>query len=373
MLAFPFIGGWGNVKKSYAGSVGQLRCPSCNQVSEWKIYDIEKRATAFFIPVLTYASERVVICSGCGAGSKVTNVEIAELRKRSKVEALSAAGGFGVRGALEQWVEGLSMRGPNPELDDWLDRLAATAAGVGYAETRRRRGGRLYRVPVLATAEFRMGSTRLATRLLASEEEASILESRMEAVKSAAIRDGRLQAIAHGRQVSTGSDPQRLPEGSLGRWAAAASSVSPTSEGGGGFLRAIAAGLDAASLGMNIAMKEAGLPRRPPDPPAAPCQAPAGKPKSARKPQRQPRSKQESAAERTQLEKGKQRVQKELRKARSLGAGMRGRRTRSGNPELVTWLDLLAWSLSQQGYVKKKVTWGEDFRGVRTVLSAARA
>ena len=143
MLAFFFIGGWGNVKKTFAGSVGKLRCPSCNKLTEWKIYDIEKRATAYFIPVWTYASEQVVICSGCGAGTKVTGAEIAELRKRSKTEALNLASGVGIRGALEQWVQGIATRGPNPQLDDWLGRLSATAAGFGYAETRRRRGGTL--------------------------------------------------------------------------------------------------------------------------------------------------------------------------------------------------------------------------------------
>jgi len=344
MLGFIFIGGWGNVKKSYAGSVGQLRCPSCNQVREWKIYDVEKRATAYFIPVWTYASERVVICSGCGAGSKVTNVEIAELRKRSKVEALNAAGGLGVRGALEQWVEGFSMRGPNPELDDWLNRLVGTAAGVGYAETRRRRGGRLYRVPVLATGEFRMGSTRLTTRLLASEEEAAILESRMDAVKSVAIRDGRFQAIAHGRQVSTAADPQRLPEGSMGRWVATASAVGLTSDGGESFLGLITAGLNTVSLSMNIGAKEAGLPRRPAEEPAGPVKPPTPKPPRQRAPKQQAAS-------------------------RGLRQRLSGLTFGLGEGSTANWADQLSVQLASHGYVEMKRCRDETYLGMRAPVS----
>ena len=51
MFAFLFIGGWGDVKKQLVGNVGQHACPICHEVSRWDIFQIDKRATVYFMPV----------------------------------------------------------------------------------------------------------------------------------------------------------------------------------------------------------------------------------------------------------------------------------------------------------------------------------
>jgi len=91
MLGFIFIGGWGNVKKQLVGNAGLHTCPVCHQLTRWDVYKIDKRATVYFVPVYTYASEKVVLCSNCHNGSEATDLEIANLRAQSESAAPGAA------------------------------------------------------------------------------------------------------------------------------------------------------------------------------------------------------------------------------------------------------------------------------------------
>jgi hypothetical protein len=91
MLGFIFIGGWGNVKKQLVGNVGLHTCPVCRQLTRWDVFQIDKRATVYFVPVYTYASQKVVVCSNCHNGAEVTDLDIATLR--SQQQATAPAGG----------------------------------------------------------------------------------------------------------------------------------------------------------------------------------------------------------------------------------------------------------------------------------------
>lgn len=90
MLGFIFIGGWGNVKKQLVGSAGMHTCPVCHQLTRWDVYKIDKRATVYFVPVYTYASEKVVLCSNCHNGSEATDLEIANLRAQGEAAPAAA-------------------------------------------------------------------------------------------------------------------------------------------------------------------------------------------------------------------------------------------------------------------------------------------
>ena len=87
MLGFIFIGGWGSVKKQLVGDAGMHTCPVCHQLTRWDVYKIDKRATVYFVPVYTYASEKVVLCSNCHNGAEASDLEIANLRAQSETAA----------------------------------------------------------------------------------------------------------------------------------------------------------------------------------------------------------------------------------------------------------------------------------------------
>ncbi len=95
MLGFIFIGGWGNVKKQLVGNVGLHTCPVCHQLTRWDVYKIDKRATVYFVPVYTYASEKVVMCANCHNGAEASDLDIANLRAQGQTAApgVPAAGG----------------------------------------------------------------------------------------------------------------------------------------------------------------------------------------------------------------------------------------------------------------------------------------
>jgi hypothetical protein len=91
MLGFIFIGGWGDVKKRLVGTVGLHTCPVCHEVSRWDIFQIDKRATVYFMPVFKYSSRKVVVCSHCGNGAEVSELDIANLRAQGQTAVPGSA------------------------------------------------------------------------------------------------------------------------------------------------------------------------------------------------------------------------------------------------------------------------------------------
>jgi hypothetical protein len=82
------------VKKRPVGNVGLHTCPVCHQLTRWDVFQIDKRATVYFVPVYTYASQKVVVCSNCHNGAEVTDLDIATLRSQQQatVPAPAATG-----------------------------------------------------------------------------------------------------------------------------------------------------------------------------------------------------------------------------------------------------------------------------------------
>ena len=135
MLAFIFVAGWGNVRKKHVETLGRFECPNCRQLTQWDVYNIEKRATVFFVPVVKYASQQVIICSGCGAGTEVTSGEIRQLR-----EALAHPPGppaAPVAPARATAGSSPAEERPSRDIDGWFDAVSSQLADAGFTETER--------------------------------------------------------------------------------------------------------------------------------------------------------------------------------------------------------------------------------------------
>lgn len=251
MLAFLFIGGWGNVKKQYVGSVGAHRCPACNQVAEWKIYDVEKRATVFFVPVLKYSSKRVVICSHCGAGTDVGAAEIAELSRHPEVPPASNPADGGSNASEEQQyraagkrverdlrkeggflarMSGRRTRRQHPELAGWVDLLQRSLGRYGYTndgEDAVTWGEDFRGVLVLVSADFRDENTSYKICVFRTSREALLYAMAMnnDPISQKGRKLGVYQLATMDRRVYLALGDKVLQPGKFGRWTQAAGSV----------------------------------------------------------------------------------------------------------------------------------------------------
>ena len=229
MIGFVFIGGWGNVRKKLVRSLGELPCPNCSRVTTWNVYDIEKRASVFFVPVMKYASQRVVVCSGCGAGAEVTDAEIAQLQAQRQADATRQRIPENVPGKAPERAESVVSVPVDPQLADWLDRLSDYLAKHDYAETRRDLGEEVDGIRVPAIAGFTAGGSGYSIYLLETPQGAKSLESGLLANPDAAesMKRGMLKTTVFDRRVFIAFNPGGLPPGSFGRWTQAAGQLKP--------------------------------------------------------------------------------------------------------------------------------------------------
>lgn len=269
MLAFIFVGGWGNVKKRYAGSVGVHRCPMCERATEWQVYEIRKRATVYFVPVWTYGSQKIVMCSACGAGREVSDAEIAELNQHrnpgdgqqaagsaasgaaaSRPFSSGSSGGFmgwvtkaigeALRQEDERWkaemkhllAEARKARGPrarargvrirrsNPALADWYDRLVSSLASYGYLEDERIWGEISRGFLIIVSGSFMVGSTLCMVAVFQTPHDAAqyvpVFLDRTHG--TVAQEKGWLQVVALDRLMFMAWDRGGLQAGGFGRW-----------------------------------------------------------------------------------------------------------------------------------------------------------
>ena len=251
MLAFLFVGGWGNVKKHYVASVGAHCCPACHQVAEWKIYDVDKRATVFFVPVLKYSSQRVVICSHCGAGKDVGAAEIAELSRHPEMPPASRHADGGGNASEEQAYRAAgkrverdlrkeggflarrrsrSTRRQHPELAAWVDLLQRTLVRYGYTsdgEDGVMWGEDFRGVLVLVQADFRDENTSYKICVFRTSREALLYATAMnnDPISQKGRELGLYQLATMDRRVYLALGDQALQPGKFGRWTQAAGSV----------------------------------------------------------------------------------------------------------------------------------------------------
>ena len=76
------IFGWGKKIRRQAGQSGPYRCKHCHNLSWWPLYVVITWFTFFFVPVIPYRKEHVMICGVCGNGIKLDKEKFKELTQR---------------------------------------------------------------------------------------------------------------------------------------------------------------------------------------------------------------------------------------------------------------------------------------------------
>lgn len=228
-VAWIFIGGWGNVQKKHVETLGMHECPNCRRATQWDVYDIEKRATVYFVPVWKYSSQRVVLCSGCGAGAEMSTAEIAQLRppRPNPLEAFFADP-CQSRPPRRAEVRQFNLP-PNLVASAWLDELSAYLAGEGYVERQRHWTDESQGRQLIVAGEFGEQATQLQIYLFIDSLAANrfVQSSGSNGGVADAMRLGRFKIAGTDRRAFSAFDSHGLPAGRFGRWTQAAAHVAP--------------------------------------------------------------------------------------------------------------------------------------------------
>lgn len=72
--------GWGKQTVKDHGPVFRSRCDRCNNEELWKLYTRRTWLTLFFIPVIPYSTEHLVVCPVCSYGAVITREKYEELK-----------------------------------------------------------------------------------------------------------------------------------------------------------------------------------------------------------------------------------------------------------------------------------------------------
>jgi hypothetical protein len=74
------IFGWGKTTVKNAGQVGPRRCARCNNQTMWALSRVKSWFSLFFIPIIPYRTEYLMLCPICGNGVKLSNKQFYELK-----------------------------------------------------------------------------------------------------------------------------------------------------------------------------------------------------------------------------------------------------------------------------------------------------
>jgi uncharacterized protein YlaI len=75
-----FIFGWGKQTVKNHGPVHIFHCDHCNNDKNWTLYTRKTWFTLFFIPVIPYQIEHLMLCPICNHGVKLDNEKFNELK-----------------------------------------------------------------------------------------------------------------------------------------------------------------------------------------------------------------------------------------------------------------------------------------------------
>lgn len=75
------IFGWGRKTLKRHGPVFERQCERCNNTDNWVLYTRRTWFTLFFIPVIPYSKEHLVICPVCSYGFVISNEKFKELKE----------------------------------------------------------------------------------------------------------------------------------------------------------------------------------------------------------------------------------------------------------------------------------------------------
>jgi uncharacterized protein (DUF2225 family) len=72
--------GWGKQTVKKHGPVFRSHCDRCNNEELWQLYTRRTWFTLFFIPVIPYSTEHLVVCPVCSYGAVITRAKFDELK-----------------------------------------------------------------------------------------------------------------------------------------------------------------------------------------------------------------------------------------------------------------------------------------------------
>lgn len=73
--------GWGKQTIKNHGPVFRSRCDRCNNEELWLLYTRRTWFTLFFIPIIPYSTEHLVVCPICSYGAVITSAKFEELKE----------------------------------------------------------------------------------------------------------------------------------------------------------------------------------------------------------------------------------------------------------------------------------------------------
>ena len=78
----PILAGWGKDAKQIA-YMGIMKCPNCRNYDHFHLYEVTKKASAFFVRVATWGRKYYMICNVCEAALEVNDSEKDEFLRES--------------------------------------------------------------------------------------------------------------------------------------------------------------------------------------------------------------------------------------------------------------------------------------------------
>jgi len=79
------IFGWGFQTSKDYGPIEVINCPNCNNLGWWNLVTLKKWFTLFFIPIIPYDFDNLLMCQVCNRGFLLSNDEIARAKIISKL------------------------------------------------------------------------------------------------------------------------------------------------------------------------------------------------------------------------------------------------------------------------------------------------
>lgn len=78
----PIIAGWGKDAKVIA-YLGLRKCPNCRNYDHWQLHEVQKKVTAFFVPVAKWGAKYYMVCNVCQASYEMDSAQKQQLLKES--------------------------------------------------------------------------------------------------------------------------------------------------------------------------------------------------------------------------------------------------------------------------------------------------
>jgi hypothetical protein len=107
------IFGWGRRTVKKYGPIGVYLCPNCHNNSVFLLVKVTRWFTLFFIPLIPYSPEYLLLCSICSKGSRLDRDQFAQYRAIVQQDA-GAQGG-----PPAQVVQPVSPEASSPSPQEW--------------------------------------------------------------------------------------------------------------------------------------------------------------------------------------------------------------------------------------------------------------